>query len=69
MTSPIRAAVKIGNSRARAADAFLPTKLGHEVGDLGIWQRRMMLDPRHLGLLRQQVFQMAAPTRRVLAVR
>ena len=50
------------------ADALLLPQLGHERGDLGIGQRRMVLDPPHLRSRRQQVFEMAAPPRRVLAL-
>ena len=49
-------------------DTLLRPQLRHERGDLGIGQRRVMLNPAHLGFLRQQVFQMAAPARWIFAL-
>jgi hypothetical protein len=49
------------------ADTVHPAQLDHERGDLVIRQRRMMLDTANLATTRQQVFEMAAPARRVFA--
>src|SRR5205823_694700 len=49
-----------------SGSAFLLTQLGHEGPDLGKGQCGMMLDAADLCALRQQVFQMPAPPRRVL---
>ena len=55
MTSPVRAAVRIANSSARAAMPSCCAQLGHECRDLGIGQGGVVLDRRTLLRGRQQV--------------
>ena len=67
ITSPVRAAVRIANSSARALTPSL-AQLGHEGRELahtagpdGCWT------PAHLAAVRQELVEMPAPARRVLA--
>src|SRR5262249_46974202 len=66
ITSPVLAAVRMANSSARP-DALLLAQAHQEARQLGAGQRRMVFDPPHLGARRQQLIEVAAPARRVLA--
>ncbi len=63
--SPLRHAVKLRNSRQRAHTAALAQPL-HECADLTPRPRRVVDCCLHLAALRQQIFEMTAPVRRVL---
>ena len=64
-TSPVRAAVRIANSSARAAMPSRPRRCGEEFGHLVEGQRGMVLDLPHLAAGRQDMGEIAFPLRRV----
>jgi len=59
MTSPVRAAVRIKNSRA-GRHAPLLAKLDHERRNIRIGQRSMMLDLRNLATRGQQIVEVTS---------
>src|SRR5580704_11069403 len=56
-----------GKFQRLGPNPVLPSELSYKRGNLGIGQRRMMLDLPHPGLFGQQVLEMALPPRWVLA--
>ena len=59
ITSPVRAAVRIRNSNARALIPSLFAKGGHEARKLGIRHRRVVLNAPGFALCRKQMIEMA----------
>ena len=68
IVSPVRAAVRIANSKARGLTPSCSRSRRHEDRQLGERQGRVMADPGHFAPRRQQLVQMAPPTRRVVAL-
>ena len=68
ITSPVRAAVRIGKFERAGRDALLLAQARQEGRQLGIGQGGMVLDFAHLGARRQQFVEVPAPARRVFAV-
>ena len=68
IASPVRAAVRIVSSSARAPVPACCRSVRHEARHLGIGQRLVVLDRGDLRARRQQPLQVAAPTGRVVAL-